>query len=61
MACTEAHKVHSGTHMLSEEVDVWWDNARQRLEVVGAEITWVVFKPGFLEKYFLEDMQSMEI
>ncbi|XP_050876107.1 uncharacterized protein LOC127079782 [Lathyrus oleraceus] len=33
MACTEGWKVLFGTHMLSEEVEDWWDNARQRLEV----------------------------
>ncbi|XP_050896680.1 uncharacterized protein LOC127103468 [Lathyrus oleraceus] len=40
--------------MLSEEAKHWWDNARQRLEVVGAEITWDVFKVKLLEKYFSE-------
>ncbi|XP_050888712.1 uncharacterized protein LOC127093855 [Lathyrus oleraceus] len=44
--------------MLLEEVEDWWDNARQRLEIVGTEITWVVFRVHFLEKYFLEDVRS---
>lgn len=28
MAYTEEHKVLFGTHMLSEEAEDWWDNAR---------------------------------
>ena len=27
MACTDAQKVHFGTHMLSEEAEDWWDNS----------------------------------
>lgn len=33
------------------------DNARQRLEVVGVEITWAVFRTAFLEKYFPTDVR----
>ncbi|XP_050920402.1 uncharacterized protein LOC127138040 [Lathyrus oleraceus] len=58
MACTEAQKVQFGTHMLSEEVGGWWKNVRQRLEIIGAEITWVVFITKFLKKYFPEDVRS---
>lgn len=58
MACTKAQKVQFSTHMLSEEAKDWWDNALQRLQVVGAEITWVVFITEFLENYFLTDIQS---
>lgn len=36
MACTEVKKVQFGTHVLLEEAEDWLDNARQRLEVVGA-------------------------
>lgn len=57
MACTEVQKMHIG-HMLSEEVEDWWNNVRQRLEAVGVEITCVVFQAEFLEKYFLEDMHN---
>lgn len=52
MACTEVQKVQFDTHMLSEEAGDWWDNAHQRFEVVGVEITWAVFRTAFLEKYF---------
>lgn len=38
--------------MLFEEADDWWDNARQRLEVVGVEITSAVFRIAFQKKYF---------
>lgn len=31
------------------------DNARQRMEDEGIEVTWVVFRTNFLEKYFPED------
>lgn len=44
--------------MLSEEAKDWWDNTRQRLKVVGVEITWIVFRVKFLEKYFPEDVHS---
>lgn len=47
-----------GTHMLSEEVEDYWDNACQRLKVVGVEITWVVFRTEFLEKLFLADVHN---
>lgn len=57
MVCTKEHKVLFGTHMLSEEVEYLWDNTRQRLEVVGIEITWVIFRAHFLEKCF-EDVHS---
>lgn len=39
MAYTEEYKVFLGTHILSEESEYWWDNARQRLDVVGTKIT----------------------
>ena len=45
-----------GTHMLKAEAEDWWDSARQRMEILGDEITWVVFRAAFLEKYFLEDV-----
>ena len=57
MTCTEAQKVQFGTHMLSEEAENWWDNTRQRIEVPGAEMTWVRFKTAFLEKYFPADVR----
>ncbi|XP_050909527.1 uncharacterized protein LOC127123344 [Lathyrus oleraceus] len=46
------------THILSEEADERWDNARQRLHDVGSKITWDVFRVKFLEKYFPEDVRS---
>lgn len=39
MAFLEEQKVHFGTHMLEEEAEDRWNNARQRLESVGIEIT----------------------
>ncbi|XP_050878076.1 uncharacterized protein LOC127081892 [Lathyrus oleraceus] len=58
MACTEAQKAQFVTHMLLEEAEDWWDNTRQILEVIGTEITWVVFRKEFLEKYFPEDVRG---
>ncbi|XP_050910060.1 uncharacterized protein LOC127123927 [Lathyrus oleraceus] len=58
MACTEAQKVHFGTHMLSDEDEDWWDKMRQRLEAIGIGITWVMFRKELLEKYFPEDVRG---
>lgn len=44
IVCTNEHKVLFVTHMLSKEVEDWWDNTCQILEAIGAEITWVVFR-----------------
>ncbi|XP_050895762.1 uncharacterized protein LOC127102434 [Lathyrus oleraceus] len=58
ITCTEAQKVQFGTHMLSEEAEDWWDNTRQILEAIDTEITWVVFRKEFMEKYFPEDVRG---
>ena len=44
MDCTPAQKVRYGTHMLAEEADDWWLEARQRLETANEEITWAVIR-----------------
>jgi len=36
----------------------WWECARQRLEALGTEITWEVFKHEFLEKYSPADIRN---
>ncbi|XP_050896156.1 uncharacterized protein LOC127102878 [Lathyrus oleraceus] len=41
--------------MFKSEYDL---EGAQRLEVVGVEITWVIFRVKFLEKYFPEDVCS---
>lgn len=46
------------THILTEEVEYWWDNTRQRLEATGTYITWDLFKTNFLEQYSLVDACS---
>lgn len=48
MAYTEEHKDLFGTHMLFEKAKDWWNNAHQRLEVVGVGITWTMFRVQFL-------------
>ncbi|XP_058732748.1 uncharacterized protein LOC131604317 [Vicia villosa] len=54
MDCTPAQKVRYGTHMLVVEADDWWLETRQRLEVSGEDITWVVF----CRKYYSEDVHG---
>lgn len=56
MAYTKVHKVQFDTHMLEEEAEYQWGNAYQRMEILGIEIIWVVFKAEFLDKYFLKDV-----
>lgn len=56
--CTDAHKVLFRTYMMSEEVEYWWKNTRQRIEVGNAEITWANSKNEFLDKYLLVDVRS---
>ncbi|XP_058782929.1 uncharacterized protein LOC131657562 [Vicia villosa] len=58
MDCTQAQKVWYGTHMLAVEADDWWLETRQRLEVAGEEITWIVFRREFLRKYYPEDVRG---
>ncbi|XP_050919628.1 uncharacterized protein LOC127137188 [Lathyrus oleraceus] len=56
MAFSDARKVMFA-HMFVKEAEYWWDDACQRLEVVGTEITWNNFKTEFLEKYFPADVR----
>ncbi|XP_058769023.1 uncharacterized protein LOC131642874 [Vicia villosa] len=58
MDCTEGQKVRYGTHKLAGEADDWWLGTRQRLEITGEVITWVVFSREFLRKYFPEDVRG---
>lgn len=58
MACLDAQQVSFGTHMLSEEVEYWLNNASYRLEASGTTITWAAFKGVFLKKYFTADICS---
>ncbi|XP_050890061.1 uncharacterized protein LOC127095408 [Lathyrus oleraceus] len=58
MACADPQKVLYGTHMLLEEAEYWWDNARQRFKANGITLTWVIFRDTFLEKYFPADVRS---
>ena len=44
--------------MLVEEVEDWWDNSRQRLEVAGNLIIWEVFRAEFLVRYFPKDVRG---
>lgn len=56
MACTDAQQVLYGTHMLTEEVEYWWNNAQQRFQAAGIYVTQVVFRVAFLEKYIPVDV-----
>jgi len=55
MQCME---VRSGTYMLAEEADDWWISLLPILEQDGVEVTWVVFKREFLDRYFPEDVRG---
>ncbi|XP_058774808.1 uncharacterized protein LOC131649080 [Vicia villosa] len=56
MDCTPAQKVRYGTHMLAKEADDWWLETLARLEFLGEEVTWNVFRREFLRKYYPEDV-----
>jgi hypothetical protein len=51
-------KVRLATHMLAEEAEYWWTNAKGRLEAGGEAMTWARFKTEFLRKYFPEDLRT---
>ena len=57
-ACSDGKKVAFGTYTLVEEVEYWWENTHQCIEVEGQDVTWDVFKRVFLEKYFPEDVRN---
>ena len=42
MGTSEDQKVRLATHMLAEEADYWWTNAKGRLEA-GGTVTWARF------------------
>ena len=56
MDFTPAQNVRYGTHMIAVKADDWWLETCQRLEVVGENVTWAVFRREFLRKYFPEDV-----
>src|ERR1051325_10921543 len=58
MDCTPVQKIRYGTHKLSDEADDWWVDTCQRLEVVGEEVTWGVFRREFMRKYYPEDVRG---
>ncbi|MCI70346.1 hypothetical protein A2U01_0091609, partial [Trifolium medium] len=43
MRCLDEHKVLLGGYVFHDEADHLWGNAKQRLEVGGAFITWARF------------------
>jgi hypothetical protein len=57
MVTSEDQKVRLATHMLAEEAEYWWINAKGRLEA-GGVVTWARFKTEFLRKYFPEDLRT---
>jgi hypothetical protein len=58
MASTNEQKVRLATHMVAEEAEHWWENARQRLEGVGTMITWEIFREEFFVKCFPADVRN---
>jgi len=58
MVTSDDQKVRLATHMLAEEAEYWWTNAKGRLEAGGEVVTWARFKTEFLRKYFPEDLKT---
>jgi len=58
MVTNDDQNVRLATHMLADEVEFWWANAKRRLEVCGAVVSWERFKEEFLKKYFPADLRS---
>src|ERR1051325_3589541 len=58
MNCTDAQKVHFGTHMLVKEAEDWWINISQRYDEDNTVVTWAIFRYAFLENYFPEDVRG---
>ena len=58
MVTGDDQKVRLATHMLAEEAEYWWTNAKRRLEIGGEVVTWERFKAEFLRKYFPEDLRT---
>jgi len=58
MVTSDDQKVRLATHMLAEEAEYWWTNAKGRLEIDGEVVTWARFKAEFLREYFPEDLKT---
>jgi hypothetical protein len=58
MVTSEDQTVKLATHMLAEEAEYWWTNAKGRLEASEEAVTWARFKSEFLRKYFPEDLRT---
>jgi hypothetical protein len=58
MVTSEDQKVSMATHMLAEEVEYWWINAKGRLEAGGEAVTWTRFKTEFLRNYCPENLST---
>jgi len=55
---SDDQKVRLATHMLADEAEYWWTNAKGRLETDKEVVTWARFKTKFLRKYFPEDLRT---
>ncbi|XP_050878421.1 uncharacterized protein LOC127082220 [Lathyrus oleraceus] len=53
-----ANALEAMAQVLQGEAKDWCNNACGRLEAVGTDITWVMFRAYFLDNYFLEDVCS---
>jgi len=58
MVTNDDQKVRLTTHMLVEEAEFWWANAKRRLEAGGDMVSWERFKNEFLKKYFPADLRN---
>jgi len=55
---SDNQKIRLAMHILAEEAEFWWANAKRRLEVDGEVVSWERFKDEFLKKYFPSDLRN---
>ncbi|XP_061365886.1 uncharacterized protein LOC133309163 [Gastrolobium bilobum] len=60
MRCLEAQKTEYASYQLIGEALTWWTSARALLRAQNVELTWVVFRRVFLDKYFPQAMRRMK-
>ena len=57
VTCTEEEKVIYATHMLQEEADFWWKEAKAYLIAKEVPLTWDNFSQAFLDMYVPEHVR----
>ena len=57
VTCSEEEKVIYATHMLQEEADFWWKEAKAYLTAQEVPLTWENFSQAFLDMYVPEHVR----